>query len=227
MKQLDVFITSTCYDLIDLRAELGHFLRERGFLVRLSEDPMSEFAVEPTVDSIESCLANVAASDVVVCVIDRRYGGVLKHGKYAGKSATYAEVAHALAIKPPKPLLFFVRDRAANDYGVMRDNGLDAQTRWVVEEGEQKQRWFDFFKWVSEIPEHASRSNWYDSFRDVVELKALAWKRLSDRFPQAVAPTLRRYRWRHGTFPEYRCRACIELDPRHGAGATRSSHARI
>lgn len=187
VKQLDVFICSTCYDLTDLRAELGRYLAEQGFHVRMSDDPDSDFSVEPAVDSIESCLANVAAADAVACIIDRRYGGVLKSGPYQGKSATQAEVEYARSL--PKPVFFFLRDRAANDYDVMRLNGVSAKTRWVQEKNEkQRERWFEFVRSVSELPRHADWSNWYDPFKDVVDLKRIVLKRLLDHFPEkAVA----------------------------------------
>jgi hypothetical protein len=98
MKALDVFISSTCYDLVDLRFELKAYLEQNGCTVRLSEDPTSPFSIDPTADSIASCLANVEASDVVACVLDRRYGGVLDRGDYADKSATEAEVLFARSV---------------------------------------------------------------------------------------------------------------------------------
>jgi len=188
VSQLDVFITSTCYDLIDLRAELGRYLKEQGFLVRLSDDPQSTFAVEPTADSIESCLANVEAADVVLCIIDRRYGDVLKDGPYKGKSATQAEVEHARRLKPAKPIFFFIRDKAAADFSFIRDNDVRSRTRWVEETNEeQRRRWFEFVKTISQLPKHENWSNWYDPFKDVVDLKQLVYKRLVDRFPQKAA----------------------------------------
>ena len=91
---VSVFICSTCYDLADLRPELGRVMLDHGFVVRMSEDVTSAFYVDPTDDSITSCLNNVEASDVVVCVLDRRYGGVLKDGPYnranASKMASWA-----------------------------------------------------------------------------------------------------------------------------------------
>src|SRR5262245_55824996 len=129
-QNIAVFCSSTCYDLADLRAELGAYLQANGFQIKFSEDPNSAFHVDPLDDSIQSCLNNVESSDVVICIIDRRYGGVLKHGPYAGKSATQAEVEHARGLTPPKPIFFFIRDAAFNDYQLLRDNP-SAQTRWV------------------------------------------------------------------------------------------------
>src|SRR5690242_2805361 len=95
MKKCKVFISSTCYDLADLRRELRAFLEQNGFTVAVSDDPRSAFYVEPTQDSISSCLLNVETSDAVVLVIDRRYGGLIKDGPHAGRSATHAELQHA------------------------------------------------------------------------------------------------------------------------------------
>lgn len=185
-RTLDVFVSSTCYDLLDLRAELGRFLTDQGLYVRLSEDPTSTFAVEPTGDSIESCLANVEAADVVVCVIDRRYAGVLTNGPYAGKSATHAEVEHARSLS--KPVFFFVRDKAIADYAFMRDNGVESRTRWIEpDDPDHRKKWFGFVATVSKLPKHEKWSNWYDPFKDVVELKQLALKRLVDRFPRKTS----------------------------------------
>jgi hypothetical protein len=91
---IDVFISSTCYDLADLRAELAEYLRRRGLRVRVSEDPKSAFYVDASGDSIESRLKNVQESRAVIVVIDRRYGPPLPpmHGEI---SATHAEVRFA------------------------------------------------------------------------------------------------------------------------------------
>ena len=47
---VDVFLSSTCYDLADLRTELRHFLEKNAFIVRLSDDFESAFEVVPTTD---------------------------------------------------------------------------------------------------------------------------------------------------------------------------------
>jgi len=102
---LNVFLSSTCYDLVDLRSELAALLRKQGFVVRMSEDPQSGFHIDPAGDSIDSCLANVAASDVVICVLDRRYGPTMDHSGLQSVSATEIEVRYARGLDPPnRPL---------------------------------------------------------------------------------------------------------------------------
>jgi len=177
----EVFLCSTCYDLIDLREELAAHLEGCKFIVYRSEDPRSAFRVDPTDDSIESCLRNVERANVVVCIIDRRYGEVLKNGEYAGMSATHVEVRHAL--KCGKPILYFIRKHAETEYHQMRRN-RDYQAQWVEERNPDRCiLWFSFVDKLFTLPEHAARSNWYDSFSTSVDLKPLVLKRLADLFP--------------------------------------------
>lgn len=70
VRPVSVFLSSTCYELADLRFELADALRRDGFVGKMSDDPNSAFYVDPLDDSIGSCLTNVEASNVVVCVID-------------------------------------------------------------------------------------------------------------------------------------------------------------
>jgi len=178
---LSAFISSTCYDLADLRAELAEHLTRDGFIVKRSEDPGSAFFVDPTDDSIESCLRNVEASDVVICIIDRRYGGILKHGPNAGLSATHVEVRHARTHK--KPVFFFVREPAARDFDALRVDP-NAPTRWTEpDDPAVRAKWLAFMKEIAALPRHTGWSNWCDPFKVSCDLKPLVRKRLGDYFP--------------------------------------------
>lgn len=186
IKPLSVFVSSTCYDLVDLRYELRDFLVGRGFEVRLSEDPMSAFFVDPTDNSIESCLANVRACDIVVCVIDGRYGGVLTTGDWKDFSATEAEVRCAREKEPRKDVLFFMRDIAFQEFEQLRRK-TGFRPTWVKGTPEQIQKWTDFVEYAVRLPEHADRSNWCDRFRAVSDLKPIVMKRLVEQFPSQAA----------------------------------------
>ena len=183
---LEVFISSTCYDLIDLRSELAASLKESGCIVRLSEDPLSGFNVDPSGDSIETCLRNVEASDVLICICDRRIGSPLG-GRFGKMSATECEVRHARKLNPQKPVLFFVRNAALADYQ-QRKSKPAVDRKWIEpQKPENFTRWCKFFDYVVKLPEHASRSNWYDPFQTVVDLKPVLMKRLTEQFPNRLA----------------------------------------
>ena len=124
---ITVFVSSTCCDLVDLRAELADFLESKGFIVRISDDP-NRFDVDPTIDSIQSCLRNVEEADVVLCIVDRRYGPRLPPDNMF--SATHVEVK--CARERGKPVYAFGRDRAFFDFDQPQNNP-NVQPRWVAE----------------------------------------------------------------------------------------------
>jgi hypothetical protein len=68
-KPIKLFVSSTCYDLMDARAELRSYLEPLCFEVILSDDFESEFKPTHNADSIQSCLDNVATCDAVVCLV--------------------------------------------------------------------------------------------------------------------------------------------------------------
>ncbi len=71
---MKVFISSTCYDLIDVRCELDDFLKSLGLLPVLSDSYLSDFEVQYDKNSIETCLVNVRSADIVIVILDKRYG---------------------------------------------------------------------------------------------------------------------------------------------------------
>lgn len=180
-QRLVVFISSTVHDLSDARAELGKYLSSQGCVVKLSEDPESDFVVDPTTNAIESCLNNVESADAVICIVDKRYGGIIPHGGYAGKSPTEAEIQHAQ--KLGKPMFAFVREQALNDFQTLYDNGVNAKVRWVTLPDATRQLWVNFVYYLKTYPPFGqNRSNWFDAFRNSIDLRQFVERRLLDHF---------------------------------------------
>src|SRR5271157_5791005 len=125
---IDVFISSTCRDLVDLRAVVRADLKDHGFEVRVSEDVASGFAVDPSTDSMGICLKNVEDARAIVCIVDRKYGTRLNTGPYAGKSPFHAEIEHARS--KGKPVFYFIRDLAMRDLEAMKNNPA-ATVNWI------------------------------------------------------------------------------------------------
>lgn len=148
----------------------------------MSEDPHSPFIVDPLDDSIGSCLNNVENSDVLICIIDRRYGGILRTAPYEGLCETQIEVRRAR--DTGRPCFFFIRELAWNDYQHLRGD-ISRASRWVEPDNiDNKRKWVDFVTEASAIPVTAGISNWRDTFTASTDLKALVLKRLSDHFPE-------------------------------------------
>src|SRR5258708_17982034 len=80
MRKLSIFVSSTCYDLKQLRADLYSYVEHAGFEPLLSE--YLSFPVDPDETTIENCRKAVEdRADVFVLVIGGRFGSVSEHGK--------------------------------------------------------------------------------------------------------------------------------------------------
>jgi hypothetical protein len=165
---MHVFVSSTCYDLLDLRAELQTTLTEAGMTPVLSDRMDSGFKVVPDANSIETCLANVRACDAFIIVLSRRYGPTLEVAGYAGLSATHVEYQEAVRLG--KRIHMYVRDRLEADFTVWKKNREHREKLsfpWC-EDG----KLFDLIGEHRKLTDERSQSNWLWTFRDSVELKA-------------------------------------------------------
>lgn len=177
-----IFVSSTCFDLIDCRAELAAHLQELGFNVLLSDMP-EYFEVSKSGHSIESCLFNIGKSNLVVCLIDQRYGPTLEAFGYPGKSATEVEIAHAR--KLGLPIRYFIRKQAFMEHGLMRNDPEEFSSQWVEAgkgRGSQRKKWFDFVTSCKNPPADQRSNNWIDQFVSSVDLKRIVAKRIQEIF---------------------------------------------
>src|SRR5215813_12658763 len=69
-----VFISSTVYDLGDIRSALHYFLTREGITVFMSEAP--DFLVAANVHSYEACLMKARRADLLIALVWKRYGGL-------------------------------------------------------------------------------------------------------------------------------------------------------
>lgn len=111
-----VFVSSTCYDLKQIRADMKEFLEGNyGFEAMLSE--FDSFPIDPCVGTFENCLSNVdQCADVFVLIVGNRYGYVLE----SGKSVTNLEYLHAKA--KGIPMYVFVSKQIYNTLPIWRSN---------------------------------------------------------------------------------------------------------
>jgi Domain of unknown function (DUF4062) len=189
-----VFISSTCYDLIDVRAELAEQLIQIGITPVLSDDKLSDFQVKPDVNSIETCLVNVESCEEFILILDRRYGASLKDCGFDDFSATHLEYKQALAKKIP--VRVYVRDRLEADYSIWKRNGRDRSIKymWV---SDKNTRLFELLNEHSKLQSDSSNSNWYSTFTSSIDLKAAISKHFEKRIlPKRVVEAIQ-----NNTFP--------------------------
>lgn len=92
-----VFVSSTCYDLQEERAQLERFISNYGFQPVLSEYSGVYYDVDE--HTHVSCVNEVSNCDLFVLIISGRFGGRLKDGD--GESITQAEYNQAKRLNIP------------------------------------------------------------------------------------------------------------------------------
>lgn len=110
------FVSSTCYDLKQIRADMKEFFESSyGFEAMLSE--FDSFPIDPCVGTFENCLSNVdQCADLFVLIVGNRYGYVLE----SGKSITNLEYLHAKA--KGIPMYIFVSKQIYSTLPIWRAN---------------------------------------------------------------------------------------------------------
>lgn len=159
-----VFVSSTCLDLIDLRAALKATLEECGLTPVLSDILDSDFRIDGRSGAMAVCLQNLEQSECVVCVLSQRYGSPFSHDGSEPLSATHHEIRRALELE--KPVLFYVRDRLLAEMEELQRNE-HYEPRWSVKEDLD-----GLLKLRSEIDAHPrfAGQTWLWTFRDAQEL---------------------------------------------------------
>ena len=132
---LQVFVSSRCTELQDLRSIVRDFLVELGVTPLLSSD--KGFPHYDRYTPHVSCLKALDECQLVIGVLDQTYGQRVEDWspftQYNGFSPTHAELLHTLEQK--KKLLLFVRDDTWSDYHRYKDRSYESEVRQVLGEG--------------------------------------------------------------------------------------------
>lgn len=159
-----IFVSSTCFDLIDIRAELKQFLFDLGFVPVLSDHLDSGFETGINESSIETCLTNLRASDIVIIILSQRYGSTLEKFGYGKISATHLE--YNTAIEEQKKIFFFVRDMLVSEAILFEKNGKVAG-HWIKEKDSSL---FSFYEEHKKLAEK-NKNNWISIFSNSLDIK--------------------------------------------------------
>lgn len=171
-----IFISSTVYDLIDVRAELFQELKHFGFVPILSDQLLSGFDVRPDMNAIQCCLANIESCDEYIILLSQRYGFIPTDLGYS-KSITHLEYEEAKRLE--KKIHFFVRDRLEAEFRVWKRNSDrdHLSFSWV---GSSDRELFSLIDSHQALSSASSGSNWVKTFSSSVDLKLLVRKEFGE-----------------------------------------------
>ena len=161
-----IFISSTCFDLIDLRAEIKEFILSLGLTPVMSDHSDTEFKTYQDQNSIQTCLTNLRTCDVVIVILSQRYGPSLKDAGFEDYSATHLEYKEA--IEKEIKTLVFVRDRLDADYTIFLKTKDTKKLPWIKDEKDT--RLFEIISGHKKLL-NENKNNWYWTFKDSVDLK--------------------------------------------------------
>jgi len=203
--RLQVFVSSTCYELRDLRAAVKSWLEKLGLTPLLSDE--GGFPHEDGMPPYATCLKALEECPLVIGVIDRQYGSCFDdwgpYSQYRGLSPTHAELRHALDSN--KRVLLFVHDEIWTFYEVWRKNrdafktsspkGLEESTLLMLQEFKTRNPapWMERFSDVAALLETLNKefvNQLYVHLRERERQSADAGSYLLDKITEA-APEVR------------------------------------
>ncbi|MCF7964764.1 MAG: DUF4062 domain-containing protein [Methylobacter tundripaludum] len=161
-----VFVSSTVYDLIDIRSEIETLLREFSLTPVMSDSRDNGFDSTIQGNSIETCLVNLKTCEQVILVLSQRYGPSLKSSGFTDHSATHLEYIEAK--NHGIPIHFYVRDQLMADYSVWKKTKDKESLCFSWTNKDQ----FDLFKLIDERKSlNGGFVNWISTFSNSIELK--------------------------------------------------------
>jgi len=163
-----IFVSSTIYDLTDVRSEIHEFLAKNGFIPIMSdyEDFPDDLSKNST---YTKCLDAVKNADYFLLILNQRYGGSKKISE-GELSITHQEFREALKLSAQN-FICFVRDEVMNDYKTWKNTGKKNNCEGLsFLHGEKNWR---ILQIIDELycssKEHAAL--WIETFSNSIELK--------------------------------------------------------
>ncbi|MDF1561944.1 MAG: DUF4062 domain-containing protein [Deltaproteobacteria bacterium] len=145
-----IFLSSTCFDLSEVRDVVRRHLEDLGMDVVASDHP--GFGVAPVSHSHNACLDEVDRSDYLVLIIGGRRGGT-----YIGNENSITNEEYTRAARRRIPIFTFVKKEVQTAKKIYRDSAK-ANVSSMVEDV----RVFDFI----DLVHSASESNWIWPFEN-------------------------------------------------------------
>lgn len=184
-----IFISSTEYNLRDLRAELASFLAETGYKPILSSAegfPDSSPNLEPW----ESCIPVLQSSFVMILIVDGRYGKALPWPNYdevmesRSVSPTHGEFLYSHAAS--KRMFVFIRTEVLVHYqtylNAIEKHGK-VESKKILKDILPKHIDFETLEFINEIKNKRPVS-WITQFNDITDIKKEVKKKLLNQLSE-------------------------------------------
>ena len=161
-----VFISSTCYDLMQIRDSLFEFVKEYYYEPVLSDK--GDVFYHPDLHTHESCINEIENCQLFILIIGGRFGGKYKYD--ATKSITNAEY-EAAKVKNI-PVFTFIKRDVYEDHRLYQRNkkNLDVVEKIEFPSIENQEYALKIFEFINNV-RHSSVNNGFFPFEFVNEIK--------------------------------------------------------
>lgn len=165
-----IFVSSTCYDLSQVRLDLKRFIEALGYDAVISES--STFPINPQTSTIENCLDAVRTrADILVLIVGARYGTVMIDRDRSITNLEYLE-AKAKGI----PIYVFISQQILHALPIWRANPNGDYAKVV-----DSPRLFEFADYLQ-----TESGRWVFGFNEVNDIEEKLRSQLAHLFTDAL-----------------------------------------
>ncbi len=168
-----VFLSSTYYDLRQIRADLERFIREQGYEPVLNELGNIPYGKEERLE--EYCYKEIGGIDILVSVIGGRFGSSSQHGD---KSISQMELKTAIELN--KQVYIFIDKNVYQEYQFYLNN---KKTKDVKYKFADNVKIHEFIEFVESLPTN-NTVHGFETSREITNFLKEQWAGLFQRFLQ-------------------------------------------
>ena len=165
-----IFLSSTYYDLKNVRADLERYIRDRGFDPVLHERGSIPYGSKERPE--DSCYREIEGCDILVSIIGGRYGSTSKTGPY---SISQRELRTAVELG--KQVYIFVESAVFSEFQTYKNNKDVEGIRYVAVDDPKI---YEFLEEVGELPQNNAMAP-FEVSGDITKFLQEQWAGLFQR----------------------------------------------
>lgn len=160
-----VFISSTCFDLSEIREQLSKFVKSFGFEPVLSEN--GDVFYHPELHTHESCVHEVSNCQMFILIIGGRFGG--EYVADRKKSITNAE--YTAAREQKIPIFTYIRENVISNHFIYIQNKKKEFVSDISYPAIEKQEHaIDIFNFIDEV-RRSPTNNAFEGFKNFQDIE--------------------------------------------------------
>lgn len=169
MNNVNIFVSSTCYDLSQVRADISDLIIDLGHNPIMSES--INFPINPSKKTVENCIETVKNfADVLILIVGNRYGSLIENGK----SITNTEFLTAK--NKEIPIFIFVDKKTLNALNFWKSNP-EGDFSYIVD---NKQ----IFEFIEDL--RTNEQLWVFEFEKAQDIRSILKTQLSNLFKESL-----------------------------------------